>query len=171
MEPGDVVGVRAGEITLRTADADRAMVVSRQPVVAGNDPGPEPPARQDHEQVASVGQAPVNVRGPVHPGDVVVPSGQYDGTAHAVPPETYTPDDGPIVGRAWEADSDDAVTEVTVAVGLETGEALGATVARQQDTIDELETENDHLRERLDAVEDRLASLESGQESPAIAGD
>jgi hypothetical protein len=103
-EPGDVVGTVGGEVTADTADADQAMVVTSHPVVTGNDPGPDPGARADHERVAFVGQAPTKVRGPVERGDVVVPSGENDGTARAVDPDEWTPRDRPIVGQAWGSD-------------------------------------------------------------------
>jgi len=51
------VGVRGGEVTKRTDDADRALVVSDQSAVAGNSPGQSPEARADYETVGFVGRA------------------------------------------------------------------------------------------------------------------
>jgi hypothetical protein len=80
-EPGEVVGLFGGHVSHRTRGADRAMVVSTHPVVGGR-PHPEDASR--HARVAFLGQVPVRVRGPVSAGDVLVPSGEEDGTAVAV---------------------------------------------------------------------------------------
>jgi len=156
MEPGEIAGVHAGEVSYTTADADRAMVVSTQPIVAGNDPGPAAKDREGYEKVAFIGQVPVNVRGTVEAGDLIVPSGEDDGTGQAIVPAAYRPGDGPIVGRAWEGTNKDGVREVTVAVGIEPGDVLAATVEQQADRIDDLEAENAELRQRLSAVESRI---------------
>jgi len=155
IEPGDIVGIVDGAVTKRTAEAVQALVVSDRALVAGNSPGPNPDDRIDHEVCAFVGQVPVAVHGPVDGGDLVVPSGDHDGTGRAFAPEDYRPGDGPIVGRAWEESDEEGLTEVTVAVGLETGEALEAALTAQQETITE-------LRERLSALEDRVRTVEAG---------
>jgi len=191
MEPGDVVGVHGGDVSLTTEDADRAMVISTQPVVLGNDPGPLEDAREGYEKVAFVGQAPTNVRGPVEEGDLVVPSGENDGTAVAVTPGDRSPGT-PVVGQAWETDDAEGVTTVTVAVGIddpgiveasdttrervEDGDRepdrLEAELERRDDRIDEqaaridaLEDENELLRDRVEALErenERLRSRTKG---------
>jgi hypothetical protein len=157
-DPGEVVGVVDGTVTRATADADAAMVVSGRAAVSGNSPTPggDP---ENHELVAFVGQVPATVRGPVEVGDVVVPSGEADGVGRAITPAEFTPEDGPVVGQAWDASDGDGVAEVTVAVGLETGGALAAVVERQQRTIDAQAARIDDLEGRLAALEAQLGSF------------
>jgi hypothetical protein len=182
---GDVVGVHGGEVSLRTDGADRALVVSSQPIVAGNAPADEAD-RAGHETVAFVGQVPARVRGPVEEGDLVVASGENDGTGRALSPGEFASGDGPIVGRAWETTDEADVTEVTVGVGIDTARALTETVDEleadlrtRDDRVDELEGEVDDLRSENEALRERLAALEStvtalasdAGETPAPADD
>jgi len=136
LDPGTVVGVVDGEVTTEAENGNRAMVVTDQAIVTGNDPGPEPGARAGYVPVAFVGQVPVRVRGSVDEGDVVVAAGEGEATAV----EAWSPGDGPIVGRAWAGSDHDGVELVTVAVGLETGEVLSSVVDEQADRIDALES-------------------------------
>lgn len=172
---GDVIGVREGELVADAATADRAMVVSDQHIVLGNDPGRDD---EGYETVAFTGQVPVRVRGTVEAGDLIVPAGEADGTAIAVDAEAWSPADGPVVGQAWERSDEQAVDEVTVAVGIDDPTLLGEQVAAQRERIDDLEgeveqlrAENDELREQLTAVQDRLAALEQEDPSTVPADD
>jgi uncharacterized coiled-coil protein SlyX len=159
LEAADVVGVVDGAVTRRTADAEQALVVSEQAIVTGNSPGFDPEDREGYETIAFIGQVPVKVRGPIEEGDLIVPSGEHDGTGRAMAPAAFRPGDGPIVGRAWESDSSEGVSEVTVAVGLEAGDALEAAMARQGARLDDLETENAQLRDALNAKADHIEDL------------
>jgi len=161
IEAADVVGVVDGEITKRTTEAGQALVVSDRSIVTGNSPGPDPADRADHEVCAFVGQVPVKVRGPVDAGDLLVPSGEHDGTAQAVDPTAYRPSDGPLIGRAWEGSDTAGVHRVTVAVGIEAGDVLGPALRTQRE---ELQAENERLREQLEAKDDRIEVLESETE-------
>lgn len=164
IEPADVVGVVGGAVTKRTADANLALVVSDQPIVTGNAPGRDQDDRQNYEQVAFVGQVPVSVRGPVDEGDLIVPSGENDGVGRAIAPETRTPGDAPVVGRAWTATDGDHVQEVTVAVGVGTGGALDPAIAGHRERIDALERETEQLREELATKDERIAALAAENE-------
>mgnify|MGYP006279290493 FL=1 len=157
---GEVVGVHDGTLSKQTRDADRVLVVSEQPVVTGNSPGED---TSGHETVAFTGQVPVRVRGTVEPGDVIVPSGENDGTAVAVSPAEWNPDTS-IVGQAWEGDDDSGISEVTVAVGIGDEDVLAS-------AVEELQAENAALRERVDDLESRLCDLEAATTSPASADD
>lgn len=161
-EAGDVVGVRQGELVADAAGADRAMVVSDQHIVLGNDPGE---TESSHESVAFTGQVPVRVRGTVEAGDIIVPSGDADGTAIAIEPSAWNPDDAPIVGQAWKKSDDKGVSRVTVAVGIDDPTLLGEYMAAQQTRIDELEAENERKEKRIDELEQRLANLEAHVDS------
>jgi len=171
IEAADVVGVVDGEITKRTAGADQAMVITDRPIVTGNSPGPDSEARAGHETVAFVGQVPVRVRGTVEEGDLIVPSGENDGTARAIPAERFTPGDGPLVGRAWEGTDEDGVDEVIVAVGLETGEALEPALRHQRERVDELESAVEDLRRENRDLRARIADLETAVGTTAAPAD
>jgi hypothetical protein len=159
LEPGDVVGVFDGSVSRRTEGAAQVLVVSEAPIVAGN--APDPGAADGHEQVAFVGQVDVSVRGPVEAGDLIVPSGEEDGTGRAVSPGDWTPDADPVVGRAWEGSDEDGVSQVTVAVGIEPTGHVTAALEGQGERLDELARENERLRAALDAKDERIDRLES----------
>lgn len=119
---GDVVGVRGGEISTRFTNADRYMVISRNPIVSGAMPN----AGQEHlfKQVAFVGQVPVKVLGTVNKGDFILPSGNADGIAIAVSPGSLRLNDYKrIIGVAWEDyQGPEMVSYINTAVGLNTNE-------------------------------------------------
>ena len=58
-EPGQVVGVKNGAISLDTYEADKVLVISTQPVVLGNMPSDA----FQYEKTAFMGQVPVRVLG------------------------------------------------------------------------------------------------------------
>jgi hypothetical protein len=163
-DAGSVVGVDEGELVADAAGADRAMVVSDQPIVTGNSPGPEPEDRDDHETVAFVGQVPVKVRGPVEPGDLIVPSGGGDGTAIAISADDWQPGDGPLIGRTLEGNRNEAVTEVTVAVGIDDPTVLEGRLADYCDRLDNLEADNECLHRESDETGERIDTLERKNE-------
>jgi hypothetical protein len=154
------------------------MVVSDRSAVAGNSPAPggDPGDRANHETVAFVGQVPTKVRGRVESGDLVVPSGDADGTARAVEPDGLTPGEAPLVGRAWETDPGEGVSEVTVAVGVDDPTLVGERVADNRERIRALEAENDRLRRENERLCDRVDEIEahvgrqSGNFTPGVAG-
>ena len=74
---GDIVGVVGGKISKNYATAEKFMVVSAAPAVIGN--MPQPAEEHEFETVAFVGQVPVKVKGEVHIGDYILPSGDNDG--------------------------------------------------------------------------------------------
>lgn len=117
MEFGEVVGVKGGLISLNTSTADHFMVISRKPIVLGNEPSEG--ARDRYEKVAFMGQVPVRVAGPVQVGDYILPSGNHDGLAVAVnPTQMQTGDYRHIIGVAWEAGDNTLQNLVNVAVGI-----------------------------------------------------
>jgi hypothetical protein len=125
MEPGDVVGIQRGKISLTTEGADAVMALSRSPLVAGNDPGEG--RRALSERVAFMGQVAIKVRGPVKAGDLIVPSGENDGVGVAYPPRQMPLDRlDQVVGQAWEGSDEPGVKEVRTLVGLMQPGALGS---------------------------------------------
>ncbi len=119
MEPGEVVGILNGELTLDTDKADHYMVISGRPVVLGNMPSPE--REELFEKVAFLGQAFVNVSGEVNYGDYILPSGNHDGLAIAIhPQEIETVQMSKIIGVSMEAVNGEAgeIHLVNTSIGL-----------------------------------------------------
>jgi hypothetical protein len=155
IQPGDVVGVVGGRVTKQTDGTEHVMVVSDRAIVAGN--LPEDGTTAGHELVALLGQVLVRVRGPVDAGDIVVPSGQNDGTAIAVTPEAMTlADHAQGVGRAWEAKRGGGVHTVNVAVGLDRVGALIEQLQHQQAQVDALRHQLNEQRAQVQAQLDAL---------------
>lgn len=193
LEPGDVVGVYGDEISLQTDGAQHVLVVTGTPIIAGNSPRTED--REGYETVGFTGQVAVRVRGTVDAGDVIVPSGEEDGTATAISPPDWTPGTK-IVGQAWEADDSAGVSTVNVAIGIDdpgfVGEALESSIADLRDRLTrkdrrleelaaevealreekaELRAEKETLRQQVTDIDERVATLEGPGRSPASADD
>ena len=162
---GQVVGVFDGHISKRTEGADQIMSISLAPVVVGNTP-PEG-AEDAFEMVGFMGQVPVLVRGGCEAGDFLIPSGEGDGFAVAVQPaDLRVEHTRQVLGRAFEASTDDRVALVNTLVGVKTNE--WAELFEQQDArLDALERENEILAQENAELFDRLAALESAVEQLA----
>jgi hypothetical protein len=171
-DTGSVVGLADGEIGRDPTAADAALVVSDAPMLTGNVPDyGEADAAEQSVCVALLGQVPVRIGAPVSAGDLLIATA--DGTA--VPADTRE-DSPPVVGRALEDGAADDTVTTFVNARAETDHAdrmqdLDQRLAAKDARIDELEAENEQLRERLDAVADRLASLEAGPAEHAPADD
>ena len=169
-EPAEIVGVRGGTVSLRAEGADRVMIASTAPIMTGNAaPSSGPDAEGGRRvEVAFVGQVPAKVRGSVDRGDLIVASGQDDGTAQAVSPDEYRrAEHGPVAGQAWSSKSAEGIGEVTVAVGLGRSGAVAERLEAQQSQIDSLE---EKVRQ-IATMKDRLAALEAEASAvPATAG-
>jgi hypothetical protein len=168
-EPAEIVGVRGGTVSLETNGADRVMIASTAPIMTGNAaPSSGPDAEEGRRvEVAFVGQVPAKVRGSVDRGDLIVASGQDDGTAQAVSPDEYRrAEHGPVAGQAWSSKSAEGIGEVTVAVGLGRSGAVAERLEAQQSQIDSLE---EKVRQ-IATMKDRLAALEAERSSALPAG-
>jgi hypothetical protein len=165
-ESADVVGVQEGTVRLNTDEANRLMIVSTAPAVRGNST-PSTTADDDRRvPVAFIGQVPVRLRGEAEVGDLIVASGQNDGTARAVAPVNYRrAEHGPIAGEAWAEKTTDGIGEVTVAVGLDNSGVVAEQMQKQRARIDSLERET----QRLDRIEKRLTRLEAQSDGPLSA--
>jgi hypothetical protein len=114
---GEIVGVKAGKVSLDTKDADHVLVVSRRPIVLGN--APQPDQEHKYEKIAFLGQVPVKVVGKVDIGDYVLASGNQDGLGIAVhPSKMQAADYRNVVGVAWEAAKDNPINVVKIGIGL-----------------------------------------------------
>lgn len=161
-EPGDLVGVSGGQISLDTGGADRVMVVSKAPGLLGNTTPSTDADDARRLAVAFVGQVSAKVRGQVDVGDLVVASGNEDGTARAVAPTEYRRSaHGPIAGQAWSSKATTETGEVTVAVGLGQSGAVSQQLQRQRATIDSLRDRVQQI-ENLESRVERLEARSSG---------
>ena len=115
-EPGQIVGVHEGQISLNTKNADHLFVISTQPIVLGN----TPLENQEHyEMCAFMGQVPTNVYGRADAGDYIIASGRNDGLGVAINPSSIEPMHlKNIVGVAWEQGLSADINRINVAVGL-----------------------------------------------------
>lgn len=137
---GEIIGIKGGQVSRNTFNADHVMVVSTSPIILGN--APQVADRKDYEKIAFLGQVPVKVRGPVAVGDYILPSGNGDGFGVAVNPEALTARrHKDIVGIAWTAAEDAPINYVKMAVGLQ-----------HNDLSDEVE----ELSDRVDALLERV---------------
>lgn len=145
MSIGDVVGVNGGKVSKKFSQAERFMVVSASPIVLGNMPSTKE-GEKNSEKIAFMGQVPVKVRGVVHIGDYLLPSGEGDGLAIAVAPDKMKARDFKrIIGVAWEAaDGSEFFKLINTAVGLnqnDTGkliEEMQMVINQMQKAIQEL---------------------------------
>jgi hypothetical protein len=75
----------------------------------------------------------VKVRGPVTSGDYILPSGQDDGVAVAVPAGALQPDQwAQVAGRAWESNPQPGVKRVMAAVSAPSGAGWWAAALQDQ---------------------------------------
>lgn len=157
---GDIVGIFAGKVSHKTEGADQIMAVSSTPIVVGNWPGKN--EVDNYVLVAFLGQVPVNVKGVVHKGDFIVPSGKEDGTAVAVSPsavDAHVIDR--IVGRSWDFSDDAEVKSINTLVGFPFEvQSIEIQLAEAKQQIDSLEKFNDVLDNELqDKYEKRQRQL------------
>lgn len=138
MFPGEIVGVKNGEISLNTADADHLMVISEAPAMLGNLPSPE--RKELFEKVAFMGQVPVKIKGAVQSGDYILPSGKNDGIGFAVNPEDLaTSDFKKIIGVAWVTKTveNNLIHRVNISVGLNQND-LAPRVEKLESKVDNI---------------------------------
>ena len=145
-QPGDVVGVHDGKISHLTEGAAQVMVITDRAAVLGN----MPPEDQldEYQSVSFIGQIPVRIKGKVRAGDWIVPSGNHDGIAIAVPATALAPDHL-IVGRAWESSDEPGVKRVNTVVGLDHSEAFIGMFKKQEEI-------NASLQEQIEELKDLI---------------
>lgn len=165
---GEVVGVKAGKVSRNTEGAEQVLVVSRAPIVLGNQPADG--NASNYEKVAFMGQVPVLVRGKVRTGDYIVASGLSDGSAVAVPAENLSLAHlSKLVGRAWENSKADELNFINTAIGINQ-QAAQHVLAKQQKAVDAnaaaigtLKDENANLKARLERLEAMLQVIPEGR--------
>lgn len=157
--PGDIVGVIGGKVSKNTQHASKYLVTSTNPGVLGNMPAA---GQEDlYEKIAFLGQVPVKVRGEVHIGDFILPSGLNDGTGLAISSEKIKAFQyASIVGIAWSVSPQNSrISWINMAIGLNAND-LARLVSEQQNRIEKLE-------EKFAALEQRLTSGEPFEPKPS----
>ena len=142
-----------GVASLQTHEADHILVVSTNPAVLGN--MPESNEIENYVKAAFLGQVPVLVDGAAKSGDYIVASGNNDGLAIAVEPQSLqTSQLQDIIGIAWSsAENSDAVNEVNVALGISDG--VGS-------IADELKTELAAVNDEIDGLLEMALTISRG---------
>ncbi|WP_309381657.1 hypothetical protein [Cerasicoccus frondis] len=160
IQPADVLGVFGGKVTHKTKGADWIMVASSNPIVVGNMPkGGE--SNGDSVITAFLGQVDVRVIGKVDIGDYLIPSGQEDGTAIAVTPDSLQLTDMTnVIGCAWEAHDGQGEGKVNAIIGLP-----GAHIKNQQSLLASLGNDNASLRAANTQIQKKLNQLEANYQS------
>lgn len=155
MAPGDIVGAVDGKATLDTANASQVFVVASNAILAGNDPGQE--ARAEYVPVVILGLAEVRVSGPARPGDLLLPTGQGDGSGMVAAQDAVRARQLVLIaGQVWSADGAEGDHLITVAIGLDAG---GPAVQR-------LLAQNEQQEAHIADLEARLAALEQAAAIP-----
>lgn len=120
LKPGEVVGVKNGQVSLITEGADHLLAVSSSPIALGN--LPKESEKERFEKIGFMGQVLVRVTGAVNIGDYILPSGNNDGLAIAVAPDKMLAADyGNIIGVAWSQSNPAGLTDfqfINVAIGI-----------------------------------------------------
>jgi len=148
---GDIVGIRAGKVSLSMDGAEQVMVVSKAPIVRGNIPDPENEINGNN--IAFIGQVPVKVMGPVTTGDYIIANPETPGYGIAVAEKEITSDQLALaVGRSWETNTALGFKFVNTVVGMHNS-GWAAPVTKLQQRIESNEAAIQMLTARLDNLE------------------
>ena len=156
IKPASVVGLFEGKVSLETQGADKIMVASSYPIIAGNMPLD---IDQDFYQlVAFLGQVPVKVRGKVELGQWLLPSGLEDGCAIAVDPSLMYSDR--VFAKAWSSFTNEGEGQVNALIGFPFDRMLfyQAFNDLQQD-FDDLKNEYESLQQLYEQLTDEKTSM------------
>ncbi len=154
---GDIVGVYNGKISKNTRNADQVLAITSQPLVLGNMPADDKVS--DFEQVAFLGQIPVYVKGPVNLGDYILPSGNNDGIAKAVPAGSLTTDMlSMVLGKAWSDYAGQGVTLINTSIGLRPME-ISLLLQKQGQVEDSLQKQMKLQREDTDVMANDIEQM------------
>ncbi|MBV7266236.1 hypothetical protein [Erythrobacter ani] len=135
--PGNIVGVKEGQISLYTSSADALLVTTDRAVVVGNAPLDD---SELGEMVALIGQVELSMVGVAEPGDFVVPSGREDGSGRAIAADKLTANDiARVVGRVWLVEHPGTAKIAVGMQGAQPGSALAELATQQERRICALE--------------------------------
>lgn len=150
IEKGDIVAVKAGQITKNLTHAEQIMVVSHQPGFLGNRPS-KSLTRKGHA-VAFMGQVLVHVVGTVNSGDYIVAKKDNSGHGKAVSPSKMSVEDYTLaVGRAWESSLDGGLKKVNTVIGVDNSVYLNL--------LEGYEQKIGKLEKRLKKLESKIKNL------------
>ena len=163
IEPGDVVGVFGGQISLNTEGADQVMVITDRPAIIGNSQSNL--EKSTTANASFVGQILVKVKGPIRTGDWLIQSRENDGTAIALQ-LTEMIDSDHIIGQSWETNLSEELKSVNVLVGIGHTSIIrtlfgkvnvelqdqASTVLSQQLEIQQLKTQLQEVINRIDTI-------------------
>lgn len=151
---GEIVCLDSGMVSLNTRNAKQLMVISKDPIILGNEPSAA--FADQYEKVAFVGQVLVKTVGTVKIGDYILPSGNNDGCGVAIHPSKMKAGDYErIVGIAWEAAEEGLLNYINVAVGINHNDLANK--------LDELNQRVDHMIAYLDGKTDLNPVLQKAQ--------
>ncbi|MCK5210667.1 MAG: hypothetical protein KAQ79_21700 [Cyclobacteriaceae bacterium] len=159
---GELVGIKNGYVTKNTWGVEKIMIVSTNPIVLGN--MPQQNDEDNNVKIAFMGQVPARVIGKVEAGDYILPSELGGGFGKAVhPDEMNIRDYKKIAGVAWSVlgNIGDNIHIVNVAVGINTND-LTELVYRQDEKLQELQAEYDHLQIQIEQTNTVLSDLVPG---------
>ena len=152
IEKGSIVAVKAGKITKNINNAEQLLVVSHRPAVAANRPSKSWSRHGNY--VAFLGQVPVRVIGAVQTGDYIIAQPDHSGVGKAVAPANlHINDYQRIVGRAWEANSNEGLKKVNTVVGLATNQYFSL-FQKQVEQEEKLSERIQNLEEQIDALKE-----------------
>ncbi len=158
---GDVIAVKGGYITKDLTGAEQIMVVSKAPIIKGNNPDP----LEEHKgnNIAFMGQVPVKIMGPVASGDFIIPHPELEGMGIAVHPSMMTANQyAQTVGRSWVDNPLDGFKYVNTIVGVHEN-AWAQPMQKMQEEIQFLQAKLKSTTTALEDINDRLAQLENTQ--------
>ncbi len=137
---GEVVGVKGGTISKTFTDASQFMAITSNPIIVGA--MPEKNQQSKFKKVALMGQVPILVLGNVNIGDYILPSGDGDGTAKAVNPDSMKANDfSKVIGISWQkSDPDKIFNYINTAVGFNSVQ-IGSVVNTMQTVINSMQQE------------------------------
>jgi hypothetical protein len=163
---GDIVGVYGGKISKNTSSAEQIMSISSSPIVLGN--MSEKGKESNYQKVAFKGQVPVKVKGIVHKGDYIIPSGLNDGIGIAVQPDLMTAEEfAKVVGRAWQSNEFDDVRFINVAVGLKMKD-LARCIKQSFSSNNRLANQLEEKNRELDSILSQLDEMDSALKSVQV---
>jgi hypothetical protein len=160
ISPGDIVGVVGGKISRDLENCEQVMVVSHHPIVLGN--VPEEGKTHLGNNVAFMGQVPVNVMGKVHSGDYIVASKTIPGYGVAIDPSDMEVEDFKYaVGRSWDSIDTEGPNMVNTVVGIHNGDYLKV-LKKFEDNIQSSEKRLESLEEQVEAINNVLRTESIG---------
>ncbi|WP_235297926.1 autotransporter outer membrane beta-barrel domain-containing protein [Portibacter marinus] len=148
---GDVVGLKSGMVSKHFEEAEKYMVISKNPGIVGAMPKTED--KRHYEKVAFMGQVPVKTIGDVKKGQYLLPSVSEPGVAMAVAKEDMKARDySRIIGIAWDdSDPNRIFNYINTAVGINAND-MSMVIENMQVMLNRLQSSMQELNPNFEAV-------------------